>query len=102
MPGFDFITPSVTPWILWILGGLFLFVGALFGVMVKMGMLMFQWRREIDRDHAENQVEIAKFESVRRDLERLFNLMDDLQRRVRVTQLRVERRGKRDDMEDDN
>jgi len=64
---------------------------------------MFQWRREIDKDHAENAIEIAKFESVRRDLERLFNLMGDLQKRV--TQLResrlLERRWKRDDMEDD-
>ncbi len=63
-----------------------------------MGTLMFQWRREIDKDHAENAIEIGKFESVRRDLERLFNLMDDLQRRV--THL-LERRFKRDDMEDD-
>jgi len=37
-----------------------------------MGTLMFQWRREIDKDHAENAIEIAKFESVRRDIERLL------------------------------
>ena len=103
MPGFDFITPSVTPWILWILAGLFGFVGLLFGVIAKMGLLMFQWRREIDKDHAENKIEIGKFESVRRDIERLFSLMDDLQKRI--TQLRESRlleRRHRDDMEDDN
>jgi len=70
--------------------------------MVKMGLLMFGWRREIDKDHAENAVEIGKFESVRRDIERLFGLMDDLQKRI--TQLRESRlleRRRRDDMEDD-
>jgi len=106
VPGFDFLTPtevaSVTPWILWILGGLFLFVGTLGGIIIKMGTLMFQWRREIDKEHSDNAIEIAKFESVRRDLERLFSLMDDLQKRI--TQLRESRlleRRRRDDMEED-
>jgi len=103
VPGFDFLTPQGPAYIIWILGGLFLFVGGLFGVIAKMGSLMFQWRREIDKDHAENAIEIAKFESVRRDIERLFGLMDDLQKRI--TQLRESRlleRRHRDDMEDDN
>ena len=75
VPGFDFITPSVTPWILWILGGLFLFVGALFGVIVKMGVLMFQWRREIDKEHTDNAIKIAKFGAVEKDVGRLFSQM---------------------------
>jgi len=102
VPGFDFINPAGNPLILWILGGLFVFVSLLFGVIVKMGLLMFGWRREIDKDHAENKVEIAKFESVRRDIERLFGLMDDLQKRI--TQLRESRlleRRHRDDMGED-
>jgi len=108
VPGFDFLTPTeaanVTPWLLWILGGLFLFVGALFGVIAKMGTLMFQWRREIDKEHAENSIEIAKFAAVQRDVERLFKLFDDLSARVgnmRESRL-LERRWKRDDMEDDS
>jgi len=101
--GSSFISQNAIALILWILGGLFIFVSLLFGVIVKMALLMFGWRREIDKDHADNAIEIGKFESVRRDLERLFGLLDDLQRRV--TQLResrlIERRAKRDDMEDD-
>ena len=71
--------------------------------MVKIGLVMFEWRREIDKDHAANAIEIAKFESVRRDLERLFVQVKDIQ--TRITQLRdrrlLERKKSIDDMEDD-
>ena len=108
--GFDFITQPVAeqfihnPYILWILGGLFLFVGTLGGIIIKMGTLMFQWRREIDKEHSDNAIEIAKFAAVQKDIERLFKLYDDLSARVsHVRESRLlERRYKRDDMEDDN
>jgi len=97
------IDPNVIALILWILGGLFLFVSLLFGVMVKMGLLMFGWRREIDKDHAANAIEIGKLGALRRDVERLYGLLDDLTKRVAHGRERrlMERRTKMDDMDDD-
>jgi len=96
------ISPNVIALILWILGGLFLFVSLLFGVMVKMGLLMFGWRREIDKDHSENAIEIGKIEALRRDVERLYALLDDLQKRVaHGRERRLLDRRKIDDMGED-
>ena len=105
MPGFDFITPSSTPWILWILGGLFLFVGTLGGIIIKMGVLMFQWRREIDKEHSENAIAIAKFGSLEKELDRVVRIQEDVMRRisgVRDSRLMERTRiRKMDDMDDD-
>jgi len=82
VPGFDFLTPGTTPWILWILGGLFLFVGTLGGIIVKMAVLMFSWRREIDKDHAANAIAIAKFGSLEKELDRVVRIQEDVMRRI--------------------
>jgi len=82
MPGLELINPSVTHLILWILAGLFAFVGVLFGTITTMALLMFGWRREIDKDHSDNAIEIAKFTGMAKDIARLFKLYDDLSARV--------------------
>jgi len=86
-------------YVIWILGVLSFAVGGL-------TTTMFRWRREIDKDISDNRVEIAKMESIRRDVERLFTLLDDLTKRVahgRERRLLDRRRTSReiDDMEND-
>jgi len=84
-------------YVIWILGVLSFAVGGL-------TTTMFRWRREIDKDHADNRVAIAKMESVKKDVDRIFLLLDDLTKRVSHGRERrlIDRRTKMDDMEDDN
>jgi len=73
MPGLDFITQVAqvpNPYILWILGGLFLFVSTLGTIIVGMALLMFQWRREIDKEHAVNAIAIASLATLKPDVAR--------------------------------
>jgi len=74
MPGFDFITQvgqiDPNPYILWILGGLFLFVGALGTIITRMALLVYQWRREIDKEHAINAIAIASLATLKPDVAR--------------------------------
>ena len=87
MPGFDFITQQVgqidtNPYILWILGGLFLFVAALGTIIVRMALLMFQWRREIDKEHAISAIAIASLATLKPDVERNSNDIRNLNNRI--------------------
>jgi len=97
--GFDFITQPETPLLLWVLGGLFLFVGGLAGLMVKMGVLMFQWRREIDKEHAINAIAIASLAALKPDVQRNADDIRDL--RERITKIADRRFGLRDRDEDE-
>ena len=45
-----------------ILGGLFVFVGGVAGLMIRIALLMFTWRREIDDKIAENNTKIGMLE----------------------------------------
>jgi len=47
-------------YILWIIGGLFVFSAGIATVSARMFLIMFEWRREIDAAIAANAVEIAK------------------------------------------
>ena len=47
---------------MWILGGLFLFVGGVAGLMIRIAVLMFSWRREIDESLMANKLGIARLE----------------------------------------
>jgi len=91
-------------YVLWILGGLFGFVSFLLGVIGKLGLIMFQWRREIDAAINLNTVAIARIETIRTEVERIAAQVNDLT--TRLTQVRerrlIERRRKDDDMEDDS
>jgi len=75
MPGFDFITQQAgqidpDPYLIWILGGLFLFVAALGTIIVRMALLMYQWRREIDKEHAVNAIGLASLAALIPDIAR--------------------------------
>jgi len=74
MPGFDFITQAgqidPNPYIIWILGSIVLFVGALGTIIVRMALLMYQWRREIDKEHAVNAIAIASLTALKPDVAR--------------------------------
>jgi len=93
VPGFDFIgRPETTQYLLWILGGLFLFVGLLFGIIARMALLMFQWRREIDKEHAVNAIAIASLATLKPDVQRNVEEIRDLT--IRISQI-AERRSER-------
>ena len=82
-------------YIIWILGILSFAVGSLAGMMIR-------WRREIDRDIADNRVAIAKVEGMQKEVDR--NAADIRDLITRVTDGRTRRlreRFKQDDMEDD-
>jgi len=74
MPGFDFITQAgqidANPYIIWILGAILVFVGALGTIIVRMALLMYQWRREIDHEHAVNAIAIASLTTLKPDVAR--------------------------------
>lgn len=90
-------------YILWILGGLFGFLSLLLGVIGKVGLLMFQWRREIDQAINANSNKIAAMGTDKDKIARNEKEIDAL--RVRVGQMResrlIDRRQKDDDMDDD-
>jgi len=89
-------------YILWILGGLFAFVSLLLGVIGKVGLLMFQWRREIDSAINDNSNKIAAMGTDKDKIARNEKDIEEL--RERVGQMRESRlidRRKMDDMEDD-
>lgn len=90
-------------YILWILGGLFGFVSLLLGVIGKVGLLMFQWRREIDQAINDNSNKIAAMGTDKDKIARNEREIEEL--RERVSQMResrlIDRRTKTDDMEDD-
>ena len=74
MPGFDFITQVAqvdpNPYLIWILGAIFLFVGALSTIIIRMALLMYQWRREIDKEQAVNSIAIASLATLKPDVAR--------------------------------
>jgi len=82
VPGLDFLNQPVTPYILWILGGLFLFVGALGGIIIRMSLLMFQWRREIDKEQAVNAIAIASLATLKPDVQRNIDDIRDLREKM--------------------
>jgi len=82
VPGFDFLNQPVTPYILWILGGLFLFVGVLGGIIIRMALLMFQWRREIDKEHSISAIAIASLATLKPDVQRNVEEIRDLRERI--------------------
>jgi len=53
--------------LIWALGALFVFVGAVAGLMVKIALTMFDWRREIDANIAGNTERIAKLDQWKED-----------------------------------
>ena len=90
-------------YILWMLGGLFGFVSLLLGVIGKVGLLMFQWRREIDSAINDNSNKIAAMGTAKDKIARNEKDIEEL--RERVGQMResrlIDRRRKDDDMDDD-
>ena len=102
MPGFDFIgRPETTQYLLWILGGLFLFVGLLFGIIVRMALLMFQWRREIDKEHAVNAIAIASLATLKPDVWRNTEELRALSLKIsQIAERRSERRKRQRDEDD--
>jgi len=104
MPGFEFITQHAdhfdpNPYIIWILGGLFLFVGVLGTIIVRMALLMFGWRRDIDKEHAVNAIAIASLATLKPDIERNSNDIRSVN--IRLTKMIERRLGVRDRDEDD-
>ncbi len=82
-------------YIIWILGILSFAVGGLTATM-------FRWRREIDKDIANNRVAIAKTESMQKEVDRNTKDIRDLTTRVTAGRTkRLHERFKDDDMEDD-
>jgi len=67
--------------------------------MVKMALLMFSWRREIDHDHVKNAVAIAGLETLKPDVQR--NIEDIRESREKITRLYERRFGMRERDEDD-
>ena len=51
----------------WILGGLFVFAGGVAGLIIRLGLLMFTWRREIDDKIAESNTKIGQLEQWKTD-----------------------------------
>jgi len=78
-------------------------VSLLLGVIGKVGLLMFQWRREIDQAINDNSNKIAAMGTDKDKITRNEKEIDAL--RERVGQMResrlIDRRRKDDDMEDD-
>ena len=90
-------------YILWIMGGLFGFVSLLLGVIGKVGLLMFQWRREIDQAINDNSNKIAAMGTDKDKIARNEKDIEEL--RERVGQMRESRlidRRRDDDIEDDS
>jgi len=87
------------PYVLWILGSLFVFLAGLCAVLIKIGLLMFQWRREIDGSISENSVKIAVLSGCKNDVDRHNKELADL--RERVSRIAERRFGIRDRDEDD-
>jgi len=99
VPGFDFIgRPETTQYLLWILGGLFLFVGLLFGIILRMALLMFGWRREIDKEHSVNAIAIASLATLKPDVRRNADDIRDLTNRIS----RIADRNRRLDRDEDD
>lgn len=75
----------------------------LLGVIGKVGLLMFQWRREIDQAINDNSNKIAAMGTDKDKIARNEREIEEL--RERVSQMResrlIDRRTKTDDMEDD-
>lgn len=46
----------------WLLGGLSFFAALIAGLVIRMGLQMFSWRREIDAAIAENKMQIGIFD----------------------------------------
>jgi len=83
-------------YVLWILGVMSLGVGYLAGLMIH-------WRREIDKDIADNRVAIARLEAIQKEVDRNSRDIDRVEKRVsdmRESRL-LDRRRKGDDMEHD-
>jgi len=115
VPGFEFLTQHVdhfagNPYIIWILGSLFLFVSALGVIIVRMALLMFQWRREIDNERTvnareidkkqtANAIAIASLATLKPDIER--NANDIRSVNIRMTKMIERRLGMKDRDEDD-
>jgi len=70
-------------YVIWILGSLFIFVTGVAGLIVRIGLTMFQWRREIDAAIAGTKAKIAGMEVVternEEEIKRLRARVDALQ-----------------------
>jgi len=83
-------------YILWIIGGLFVYVSGIAGLVAKLGLIMFQWRREIDMAINENSIKLASMGVSEGKIARNEKEIEEL--RMRVSQMRER---KTDDMDDD-
>ena len=64
-------------YVIWILGILSFAVGSL-------AAIMFRWRREIDKEIADNRVSIAKLEGMQKEIDRNTKDIDRIAERYRV------------------
>ncbi len=64
-------------YVIWILGILSFAVGSL-------AAIMFRWRREIDKEIADNRVSIAKLEGMQKEIDRNTKDIDRIVERYRV------------------
>jgi len=90
-------------YVLWILGALSLSVGGVAGLLAKLGIIMFQWRREIDTAINDNSVKIATAiataTSLKDDVDRHNKELVDL--RTKISRIAERRFGIKDHDEDD-
>ena len=70
-------------YVIWILGILSFTVGSL-------AAIMFRWRREIDKEIADNRVSIAKLEGMQKEIDRNTKDIDRIAERYRVVYERDE------------